>query len=181
MTNTGPASDPVTKWKGPQPTVDEALELADSGLPGSTHVISYPRALRALAAEVRRLSDPVETKPARDAEHCDFPDCEKHNALVVERLRGALQKIVARYDGFTSAKEMMQWARVALAACPPVETTDLPPHDTRVLVWYRDGRDWWISKRVSRNGKDAWVSAGGYCDINKVIAWRPLPTVPGEL
>lgn len=56
----------------------------------------------------------------------------------------------------------------------------LPPYDTRVLVWYRDGRDWWISKRVSRNGKDAWASAGGYCDINKVVAWHPLPAVPGE-
>lgn len=60
----------------------------------------------------------------------------------------------------------------------PIRNDPLPAHDTRVLVWYRGGRDWWISKRVSRNGKDTWASAGSYCDINKVVAWRPLPRAP---
>lgn len=36
----------------------------------------------------------VETsKPARDAEHCDYPDCEQHWRFEVERLRAALQRI----------------------------------------------------------------------------------------
>lgn len=36
----------------------------------------------------------------------------------VTHLRAALKKIVKRYDGFTSAKEMMQWAREALSSSP---------------------------------------------------------------
>lgn len=69
---------------------------------------------------------------------------------------------------------------VRMVSPTPTRDDPLPPHNTRVLVWYRDGHDWWISKRVLRNGQDAWSSAGGYCAINKVVTWRPLPTVPGE-
>lgn len=47
-------------WKDAQPTVDESLEFADLGLAGSNHPIAYPRALRALAAEVRRLRGAAE-------------------------------------------------------------------------------------------------------------------------
>lgn len=41
------------------------------------------------------------------------------------RYKHALEKIVARYDGFTSAKEMMQWAHEALDS-PPEKASDTP-------------------------------------------------------
>lgn len=47
-------------WKGPQPTVDEALEFADLGLPAMEYSNSYGRALRALAVEVRHLQGTAE-------------------------------------------------------------------------------------------------------------------------
>lgn len=113
--------------------VREALQAALAYLPEShwegDHYGGYtvPAGEALLVARSKVLAAleilPGETKPARDAEHCDFPDCEKHNTLVVERLRYALQKIVARYDGFTSTKEMMQWARAALESLPG-ETTE---------------------------------------------------------
>lgn len=40
--------------------------------------------------------------------------------------RGALERIIARYDGFTSAKEMMQWAREALSKANAPETFEQP-------------------------------------------------------
>jgi hypothetical protein len=35
------------------------------------------------------------TSPTRDADHCDFPDCEQHNTLIVERLRAAVKRILS--------------------------------------------------------------------------------------
>lgn len=42
-----------TVWKDPQPTVEEALQFSDLGLPALEYSNSYGRAIRALAAEVR--------------------------------------------------------------------------------------------------------------------------------
>jgi hypothetical protein len=46
------------EWAAPQPTVEEALEFVDGGWAGSQYPVSYGRAARVLAAEVRRLRAP---------------------------------------------------------------------------------------------------------------------------
>jgi hypothetical protein len=45
------------------------------------------------AANARPAMEPT-PKPARDAEHCDFPDCEQHNALIVEDLRRSVARLL---------------------------------------------------------------------------------------
>ena len=56
------------EWTGPQPTVDEALEFADLGLPAYMHSASYGRALRVLAAEVRRIRPSHEPRTLPEAD-----------------------------------------------------------------------------------------------------------------
>lgn len=50
-----------TVWKSSQPTVDEALQFSDLGLPALEYSNSYGRALRALAAEVRKQRTSLES------------------------------------------------------------------------------------------------------------------------
>jgi hypothetical protein len=42
--------------------------------------------------EAGKASAEASAKPARDADHCDFPDCEQHNALQLARYKQALQR-----------------------------------------------------------------------------------------
>lgn len=51
-----------------------------------------------VARRIEGLSAETSGKPARDADHCDFPDCERHNTLTVQRLRAALERI-AKWEG----------------------------------------------------------------------------------
>lgn len=61
------------EWKEAQPSVDEALAFADLGLPAMEYSNSYGRALRALAAEVRRLRAAAE--PSRE---CRLEELANH-------------------------------------------------------------------------------------------------------
>lgn len=64
-------------------------------------------------------ASPVETspKPARDAEHCDFPDCEQHWLLVAQNLRATLQKIADCSESFRPAA----LKAIAESHLPPLE------------------------------------------------------------
>jgi hypothetical protein len=56
---------------------------------------------------------------ARDADHCDYPDCEQHNALIIENLKSALAAKQAKIDalmlefcpGEMSAEQKPDWAK----------------------------------------------------------------------
>jgi hypothetical protein len=57
------------------------------GLPNGIHeVYCEPESV----APYMRSEKASETKPARDADHCDYPDCEQHWRLMYERARSAL-------------------------------------------------------------------------------------------
>jgi hypothetical protein len=68
---------------------------------------------------LERRAHETPAKPARDADHCDFPDCEQHNALVVENLRRTLASKQAKIDalmlefcpGEMSAEQKAEWAK----------------------------------------------------------------------
>lgn len=69
---------------------------------------------------VQRLELSDETKPTRDAEHCDFPDCEQHWLYVAQGLRGTLQKIADASESFRP----MALKAIAESHLPPVKAVE---------------------------------------------------------
>lgn len=47
--------------------------------------------LRAAADAIERLQDETTTKPSRDADHCDYPDCEQHYRMIATSCVGCAQ------------------------------------------------------------------------------------------
>lgn len=68
--------------------------------------------LQRLAIEAHKQRQSDETKPARDAEHCDYPDCEQHWTAVVDMALTAMAKFHATFQPADDA-ELTPWTSPA--------------------------------------------------------------------
>lgn len=103
---------------------------------------------KVLEDEAERLLYGHEPKPARDAEHCDYPDCEHHNELVIERMQNHLQGLGWRYDiernvlvdvrlGHEPSGEALPWIEM---------TADRPNEGEWILCYFADRAESGVGK-----------------------------------
>lgn len=73
-------------------TVNIDAELRELCEIGRCVSASLEEQIRGIVERIEAVIRPVETspKPARDADHCDFPDCEKHWSAFARMLSGLL-------------------------------------------------------------------------------------------
>lgn len=69
--------------------------------------------------------DETSKKPARDAEHCDFPDCEQHNSYL---LKLAVDAMEHEHSGFGTRYQAGCPQCEALRVIRGAEETTAPPH-----------------------------------------------------
>lgn len=99
-------------------TLDYLIRCTDStGFVASAEVAAVLLALREL--KERRSADETTQKRARDAEYCDYPDCEKHWLFVAQNLRATLQKIGDCSESFRPIALKV----IAESHLPPLEPT----------------------------------------------------------
>lgn len=147
-----PACDGRCLVPAPQSSKDETLdswlkgcdELIESGV-ATDHIVICPVALRKRlwelkefrASGMQQLQDVIDIaktvrgnaaetseNPARDADHCDFPDCEQHWTFVVEQLVDFMEK---RCVGIEQSADAARWElikRVRAAQKSGAETAE---------------------------------------------------------
>lgn len=138
-------------------------------------------ALRTLPA---RYGVAQETPAARDADHCDFPDCEQHNSLVVAQLQEALdwvlrERITLHNGAFFQRAEVNH-------PNPDCGWYSFPSHPDRISSTLNRARE--RAAQKANACQHSWTVLGpprdprpdDFCDHGCGLRWKDRDAVNGD-